>query len=99
MKKLLFAVLLVAGTTLGFAKDVQKNEVETTTNKETKQVVTTPQTNAIDEALKKATCMDVHAFFEEVELPNGGTDLVYAGSMEVSYECDNAQIDVYVWIN
>lgn len=77
----------------------KKKEVETATTKEAKQVVTTPQINSLDEALKKATCMDVHAFFEEVELPNGDTDLVYTGSMEVSYECDNAHIDVYVWIN
>jgi hypothetical protein len=90
MKKLLFAAILVAGTTLGFAKDNVQKEVETTITKEAKQVVTSPQINAIDEALKKAICMDLHAFFEEVELPNGETDLVYAGSMEVSYECDNA---------
>lgn len=43
--------------------------------------------------------MDLHAFFEEVELPNGETDLVYAGSMEVSYECDNAEVSLYIWID
>lgn len=97
MRKILFAALLVAGTTLGFAKDNVKNEVETTTKKEAKQIVKTPQADSNEEILKKATCTDIHAFYEEVELPNGDTDLVYAGSMEISYECDNAQISLYIW--
>lgn len=103
MKKILFTAALVAGTTFGFAKDnVQKEEVKTVTTKEVKQVVNTAQMSSLDEALK-ATCMDVHAFFNEVTVDdgNGGTytDYEYAGTIEVSYECDNASTNLYVWFN
>lgn len=103
MKKILFAAALVAGTSFGFAKDnVQKKEVKTVTAKEAKQVVETTEINSLDEVLK-ATCMDVHAFFNEVTVDdgNGGsyTDYEYAGTMEVSYECDNASTNLYIWFN
>jgi hypothetical protein len=93
MKKFLFTAVLVAGTTLGFAKDnVQKNEVETTT-KEVKQVAKTPQITSLEEEnLLKATCTDIHAFFEEVD-----GELEYQGSIEVNYECDNAEVSLYIW--
>lgn len=98
MKKILFAAALVAGTAFGFAKDnIQKTEVKTVTTKEAKQVVETTEINSLDDLLRKATCMDVHAFFDEVELPNGDIDYVFAGSMEVTYECDNAEVNLYIW--
>ncbi|QBA22566.1 hypothetical protein EU348_15805 [Chryseobacterium indologenes] len=93
MKKKLFTALLFAGATLGFAKDnVQKNEVKTTTAKEVKQVVKAHQINSIEEDLLKATCTDIHAFFDEVD-----GELEYQGSMEISYECDNAEVSLYIW--
>jgi hypothetical protein len=104
MKKILFAALLVAGTTLGFAKDDVKNEVETTiTKKEAKQTVMTLQTDSSDEALRKATCTNIHAFFSEVtlidEYGNASTQYEYLGSIEVHYECDQSVTDLYVWID
>lgn len=103
MKKLFFSALLIAGTTLAFAKDNVKSDLQNTITKEAKQTVKTSQTNSTEEDFRKATCTDVHAFFNEVTVDdgNGGThtELEYAGSMEVSYDCDNAQVSLYIWID
>lgn len=104
MRKILLATLLIAGTTLGFAKDNVKNEVETATKKEAKQIVQTPQADSNEEAeTLKATCMDIHGFYHQTIINDGNgqshVETVYEGSMVVTYECDKAETSLYLWID
>ena len=93
MKKFLFTAVLVAGTTLGFAKDnVQKNEVKTTTTKEVEQSAKIPQAGSNVEAESiKATCTDVTIATTKVK-----GETVVISSCETSYPCVSGGTSVYV---
>ncbi len=107
MKKILFAVLLIAGTTFGFAKDnvqnLNSNELSYKTEfVNGKKVQIYKFASKTDAEKFLAQCMDVHGLFEEVEVPdgNGGTytDYEYIGTIEVTYECENGGVNLYIWI-
>lgn len=93
MKKILFAAFLVAGTTLGFAKDnVQKNEVKTTTTKEVERVAKTPQSGSnVEVESVKATCTDVTIATTKVK-----GETVVISSCETTYPCVSGGTSVYV---
>ena len=91
MKKLFFAALLVAGTTLGFAKDnVQKNEVKTTTKVEQVAKSLPADSNKEAESIK-ASCTDVTYATQVV---NG--ERVIVSSCETTYPCESGETNVYV---
>ena len=107
MKKFLYAAILFASTTFGFAKDIVQN-VKLTDNElsKTENIVGTNlktfKFDSIEEAqLFLKRCTDVHAFFEEVEVPdgNGGTttELEWVGTIEISYDCESGGVSLYIW--
>ena len=104
----MFAAILFAGTTFGFAN----NNVQNPKSNETISPVKTEVVNGKEVQTYKfaskaeaekfiAECLDVHGIFEEVQVPdgNGGTytDYEYVGTIEVTYECDNGGVSLYIW--
>ena len=97
MKKILFAAFLVAGTTLGFAKDNVQNPSSTNTEASVvKSIVEKNQTiyqfSSIEEAQKfLADCTDVTAAYAVIEVSdgNGGTtsELTLVSMCETTYPC------------
>ena len=108
MKKYLFAASLFAGTILGLANNNVKEakSVDESVVKPENSLSKTPKVykfNSIEEAkMFLAWCTDVHAFFEEVEVPdgNGGTTTEYewVGTIEISYDCENGGVSLYIWL-
>lgn len=108
MKKILFAASLFAGTILGLANNNVKEakSIDESVVKIENSFTKTPKVykfNSIEEAkMFLARCTDVHAFFEEVEVSdgNGGTTTEYelVGTMEISYDCENGGVSLYIWL-
>lgn len=102
MKKFLFATILFASTTFGFAKDIVQNSTSNDKNLVKTEIfngkeVKTYRFNSLEEAQKfLENCTDITIATQMIEQPDGSFEEEVISMCETTYPCVSGGIRAYL---